>query len=221
MQKICLVIPCYNEEKRIKEELFFAYLMENCNVNVCFVNDGSQDKTVSVINTICEKKPEQIFMHDLKINYGKAEAVRSGILHVCQMEKYDYIGFWDADFSTPIAELDAMLKFIAARPSCKVLMGSRVKRLGARINRNLLRHIFGRVFSTFSNWILKFPVYDSQCGAKIFRQDIIMSVFSDRFTTRWIFDIEILARIRNKYGIENTSDIICELPLSNWEDIKG
>lgn len=221
MQKVCIVIPCYNEEKRLNTSPFLDYILKNNNVALCFVNDGSKDNTLSLINKIAANKPEQLFVYDLKVNQGKAEAVRMGVLHAHQQNKYEFIGFWDADFPTPLVELDSMLEYLCKNPSCKVLIGSRVKRLGAQINRKLSRHILGRVFSTFSNWILKFPVYDSQCGSKIFHKETIPSIFFEKFITKWIFDVEILARIRNKFGAKKISDIVYEMPIIQWQDVKG
>lgn len=221
MQEVCLIIPCYNEENRLNRSVILDFLCSNPSVSFCFVNDGSRDRTLSKLKELQAERSGNIIVIDKPVNEGKAEAVRSGILEITGRKQYSIIGFWDADFSTPLSELNAMLESMSKDQGLIAVFGSRIKRMGSFIERKTVRHIFGRVFSTFSNWILKVPFYDSQCGAKIFRAEAAGVAFEKKFITRWLFDVEILARIRNFYGIQKTSEIVLEQPLLRWKDIKG
>ncbi|NJM15510.1 MAG: hypothetical protein HC896_09200 [Bacteroidales bacterium] len=98
-------------------------------------------------------------------------------------------------------------------------MGSRIKRLGTSINRKSYRHYLGRLFATAAAKILRLGVYDTQCGAKLFHVSII-DIFNGPFVTKWLFDVELLARI-NKQFPEVFSGKFIEYPLAAWEDVSG
>ena len=99
---IGLVIPCYNEENRLDVNTYISFLKQNKNINLLFINDGSNDNTIDVIKTITSKNTNAKTIN-LKTNVGKGEAVRQGVLQLCK-GKYSYIGYWDADLSTSLEE---------------------------------------------------------------------------------------------------------------------
>ena len=100
-------------------------------------------------------------------------------------------------------------------------MGARVQLLGRTILRNRYRHYLGRVFATVASVVLRMPVYDTQCGAKMFvSSEPIALAFRDPFISRWVFDVEILARLVCR-GNVNPQVTICEYPLFEWHDVKG
>jgi dolichyl-phosphate beta-glucosyltransferase len=101
------------------------------------------------------------------------------------------------------------------------VFGSRVKRLGTDIERNASRHYLGRVFATVASLTLGLPVYDSQCGAKIFRKEFVIPLFTERFVTDWLFDVEILARMCAVYGVDQTMRGVYEAPLNEWREVGG
>ena len=140
-------------------------------------------------------------MIGLRRNCGKAEAVRQGILHVTRSNRFAFVGYWDADLSTPLEDLECLTSVLNGSPTCLMAMGSRVKRPGSFIDRHLWRPITGRIFATSASAISRLPVYDSQCGAKLFRRGAAAVVFRDPFVTQWLFDVEILVRLRNRLGV--------------------
>ncbi len=221
MPEVCLVIPCFNEASRLDGRAILALLARDPSASVCLVDDGSSDGTVEVLEALRTERPTRILVHRLPSNRGKAEAVRQGVRHVAAARGPDFVGYWDADFSTPLEELERLLDAMIAHPGCLMALGSRVKRLGSQIDRRTVRHVLGRAFSTCANAILEIPVYDSQCGAKLFRIEAVEHVFAEPFVTRWCFDLEILVRLRNHLGTEAFRTAAVEVPLGRWREVSG
>jgi len=220
MPEVCVVVPCFNEAHRLRGAAFLAFIKSHPTAGLCFVDDGSTDGTLAVLEQLRTRCPDRILVHPVAKNGGKAEAVRAGVLHVTAGGSSPIIGYWDADLSTPLDEVDRLLAALRDNPDCQLVMGSRVKRLGADIKRRLSRHILGRIFATCASGILGFEVYDSQCGAKLFPASVAPVFFGEPFLTRWLFDLEMLVRLRNAYGrsaIERTR----EVPLARWEEVGG
>src|SRR5512134_648708 len=102
VRKTAIVVPCYNEEKRLRAAEFISFASREKSVSFIFVNDGSTDGTSSVLKKLVEANPAQFAIVELAHNSGKAEAVRTGFLKAAT-ERFDYIGFWDADLATPLS----------------------------------------------------------------------------------------------------------------------
>jgi glycosyltransferase involved in cell wall biosynthesis len=215
MQKICIVIPCYNEAERLPRDDYIQFYQQNENIHFCFVNDGSTDNTKTVLSEL-QKQRERIRIINLETNQGKAEAVRTGMLDAFAQQSFDMIGYFDADLATPLEEVFLLAKAMSDDPDYLVSFGSRVQRLGSTIIRNPARHYFGRVFSTVASIILKIPVYDTQCGAKLFRPENIKKIFQDPFLSTWLFDLEIFARYINTFGRDEVLERLIEVPLTQW-----
>ena len=221
MPEVCVVVPCYNEAERLAGDAVLAFVDAHPGYHVCFVNDGSADATRDVIEALQARRPSSIEALHLARNGGKAEAVRQGVLHAARSGRYDVIGYWDADLSTPLNELPPLLAELEAHPDCRLVMGSRLRRLGSRINRGTARHLLGRTFATVASIVLSLPVYDSQCGAKVFRAGSAAVLFGESFSTPWLFDVELLARLRNHLGAAAVLDAVIEVPLTLWQEVDG
>jgi dolichyl-phosphate beta-glucosyltransferase len=158
-------------------------------------------------------------------NGGKAEAVRRGILHALAQPNVLRVGFWDADLATPLDAIPTFEAVLDARPDVEIVLGSRVRLLGHNVERKASRHYFGRVAATAVSTLFDFSVYDTQCGAKLFRvTPTLAGLFTEPFVTRWIFDVEILVRWRNQAPPELRGELerhIVELPLESWRDVEG
>jgi dolichyl-phosphate beta-glucosyltransferase len=211
---IVLIVPCYNEEKRLDLAAFEEGSQGE--IQILFVDDGSKDKTVEKIQNFIKNKAH-MHVHQCPKNGGKAAAVREGMLHVLQNPVFaqaTWVGFWDADLATPLWEVPNMIQY-ADLYSHQVdsIWGSRVYRLGSRILRSAKRHYLGRLFATVISVLLKVESYDTQCGAKLFRMDTVGTAFGEKFISNWIFDVEIMLRLKGKN--------IIEYPVRQWEDIPG
>src|SRR5688572_27854660 len=216
-----LVVPCYNEAGRLKPEPFLQLLASRSDTDLIFVNDGSTDGTAAILADLVAHGDSRIAVLSLEKNGGKAMAVQLGILAAFDRHP-EFVGFWDADLSTPLTALPEFFEVFRARPGVDIVMGSRVKLLGRDISRSGLRHYCGRVFATAASIALGIGVYDTQCGAKIFRTtETLRRAFAEPFRSKWIFDVEILSRYVAAMGRAESEARICEVPLRTWTAVPG
>ncbi|HEY2987572.1 MAG TPA: glycosyltransferase [Candidatus Binatia bacterium] len=219
-----IVIPCFNEAQRLDPASFENFASPLHDIAFLFVNDGSTDGTLALLESLRSSNPSRFAILNLPENKGKAEAVRQGILATTKTRPA-YVGFWDADLATPLDAIPSFLDLAENRPDIEIILGARVKLLGRRIERRASRHYLGRIFATAVSIILGLEVYDTQCGAKLFRVSPAMDeLFSRPFYSRWIFDVEIIARLiqsRRGTNLPPAGNVIYELPLTQWRDVSG
>lgn len=190
--ELSIVIPAYNEEKRIQETLKkIGTYMENFGVSyeILVVDDGSTDATVSVIETMQLTEP---FSRTLRLirskeNFGKGSAVTIGMLS----GRGRYLLFTDADNSTPIEELEG---FYAQRERADILIGSRyLSESQVHIRQPWYRVFIGRMANFCIRIFLVDSIKDTQCGFKLFRNDVARDIFARMNIERFGFDMEALA----------------------------
>nr|AYC80002.1 hypothetical protein [uncultured bacterium] len=222
MPRLTVVVPCYNEAERLDAGPLLAYVDSRPDASFLLVNDGSKDATGEALERIAAERPGRIRALQLTPNRGKAEAVREG-LRAALAAGAEIVGFLDADLSTPPAEIDDLLAALG-RPGVQVAIGARIGMLGYDIERSAVRHYLGRVFATAASMILKARVYDTQCGAKLFRAGpALAEALATPFLSRWAFDVEFLGRLL--IGTPAVAALplkaIVEVPLPVWHDVKG
>ncbi|GAB2581811.1 dolichyl-phosphate beta-glucosyltransferase [Spirosoma areae] len=215
MSSVCLIIPCYNEATRLPADAFMTYIRQTPHVHFCFVDDGSTDRTQTVLEAMQARQPDRVTALILPQNQGKAGAVRAGMLH-CAGKPFEYLGFLDADLATPLSAIADLTSVLNENTALDLVMGSRIKYLGVEIRRDSFRHYVGRVIATIISNILKLPVYDSQCGAKLFRRGIVPTLFEEPFISPWLFDVELLARLIRQHGRPGVLAHVAEYPLRQW-----
>jgi glycosyltransferase involved in cell wall biosynthesis len=218
LPKTWLVIPCYNEASRLDLAVYEQFLGEYATVRFCFVNDGSTDETLAVAQGFAERHSQRVAVLSLVKNAGKAEAVRLGILHVLGLEPADFVGYWDADLATPLEELPRFYAQALEYRDLQLFCGCRLRRLGGDVRRHWVRHILGRVFATLISLLLRLPIYDTQCGAKLFSSSLASKIFAEPFVSSWCFDVEVLERATTVLG---RADRMLEVPLRQWQDVGG
>ena len=216
--KVVLVVPAYNEAARLDTAAFLAHLDAYPDCSLLFVDDGSTDDTAACLAALRDRAPtDRIGILTMRANAGKAEAVRAGLQRAFASGA-DMVGFADADLSAPLSEVSALVDELEAHPEAWAAIGSRVKLLGRHIERSEMRHYLGRVFATCASIALGLPVYDTQCGLKLFRNVAELTpVVASPFLSRWIFDVELIARIANAAG-GDAARRIREVPLERWEE---
>jgi glycosyltransferase involved in cell wall biosynthesis len=218
-----IVVPCYDEASRLDVSAFREWISERDSVSLLFVNDGSRDGTLALLQELARDMPKQIGVMDLGRNLGKAEAVRLGLLQMLATGA-PWVGYMDADLATPLDEIDRLMQ-VALRSEAELVMGARVSLLGRHIERDELRHYLGRVFASAASLALGLEVYDTQCGAKLLRASpTLEAALATPFLSRWAFDVELIGRllVPPAAGVQPLQvDQIVEEPLNEWRDKPG
>lgn len=218
MSRAWVVVPCYNEERRLDRGAFEAFLRRESGPTLLFVDDGSRDRTREVLHDLAATNPARAKVLESPDNRGKAEAVRLG-MRSALAEGALYVGFWDADLATPLAQIAEFAAVLDDQPWIDVVMGSRVRMLGRSIERYGSRHLVGRFYATMASFVLALPVYDTQCGAKLFRTSPeLADALAEPFRSGWSFDVELLQRLQHAWG-DRGFDRIVELPLLRWRHV--
>ncbi len=219
-----VVVPCYNEAQRLDTNAFRAYRVAAPHTVFLFVNDGSTDTTGEMLDALVRDLGAGCAVLHLQQNVGKAEAVRRGLV-AALTDPPVLVGFWDADLATPLDAIASFQEVLAQRAGIEMVFGARVAMLGRQIQRNAMRHYTGRMFATAVSLTLDLPIYDSQCGAKLFRvTPSLASLMAEPFLARWIFDVEIIARRIRQSRLTSAAparQVIYELPLDRWTDVPG
>jgi dolichyl-phosphate beta-glucosyltransferase len=104
MPSLAIIIPCYNEEVRLKRVSIEKLVEGLDDATLIFVNDGSRDNTLAVLSDLAAQFPDRISIISFQKNEGKAKAIAKGVRQVIDTRSFVYIGYMDADFSTPVAE---------------------------------------------------------------------------------------------------------------------
>jgi glycosyltransferase involved in cell wall biosynthesis len=223
MSTVTIVVPCFNEAKRLDLAAFEQFAAESPETSFLFVDDGSTDDTQQILDDLAARMSDRASVLVLEQNSGKAEAVRRGVNRALEA-KPTYVGYWDADLATPLPVIRDFSQLLEGNAQLQMIMGARVQLLGRRIERSALRHYAGRIAATAISTVLGLRVYDTQCGAKLFRADVARELFGEPFRTRWIFDAEIIARLIARLGSNahpSARDVIYEVPLHAWMDVRG
>jgi dolichyl-phosphate beta-glucosyltransferase len=220
---VVLVVPCYNEATRLNAAAFTAMVDETAGLNFLFVDDGSRDGTAEIHQRLCAARPGRVESLGLPRNQGKAEAVRQGLLRALAGPAAS-VGYLDADLATPPSEVQRLCALFQGQDQFDVLLASRVKLMGRSIDRRTGRHYLGRVFATAASQVLRMPVYDTQCGAKLLRRSPALThALAAPFRGRWTFDVELLGRL--VIGAPGIAPVpiarIHEEPLLVWRDVGG
>jgi len=216
LRRLSIIIPCYNESRKLKKAVFENFLENRSRTHLTFVNDGSKDDTLSILHAIQTTNPNQIDVVDLEKNSGKGEAVRQGMLFALANHRCEAIAYLDADLAVTLEECDTLSKSIDGEVD--FCFGSRILRIGSVIERKPARFIIGRAVATVISQVLQLKVYDTQCGCKLFTADLASKVFEEPFISRWLFDVEIFFRILHLHGRDDAIKKMVEIPLNSWID---
>lgn len=216
-----VVVPCFNEARRL-DRAQLDTLADAAQARVLAVDDGSTDGTPALLAVLASDAPDRFRVLSLEANRGKGEAVRRGLLDAIA-EGADLVGYCDADFATPPREVARLVNVLRSDPTVDAVLGSRVAMLGCTIDRSAFRHYTGRLFATAGSLVLGAAVYDTQCGAKVFRTSgSLRRALAAPFVSRWAFDVELLGRLLPPdTGATEDGGRFIELPLREWSEPGG
>lgn len=212
-----IVIPCYNEGSRLDLETFIQFAERRKDIHLCLVNDGSRDHTRSVLAEVKHDAHDNVYILSSDDNGGKAEAVRNGALFLYDETVVDTIGFLDADLSTSFSEYVDLINAYESSVDTQIIFGSR--NLDKKVNtieRNPLRNLISAFIGMLIRLITRLPIKDTQCGAKVFDRTLIPMIYKSSFFSRWLFDVEILLRLKHNMGVFSFTSIFREVALKKW-----
>jgi dolichyl-phosphate beta-glucosyltransferase len=213
LQSISVVIPAYNEEKRLPSTLnrvveyldgrHFAF------AEILVVDDGSQDGTVAAVSGFAASHPCVRLLRNPG-NRGKGYSVRHGMLEA----RGEWALFTDADLSSPIEEIEKLIE-AAERNHAPLAIGSRaLDRSLVGVHQPLFREYAGRFFNLVMRVVTGLPFHDTQCGFKLFQKEAARRIFSLQRLERFGFDAEVLY-IAALLGFRAV-----EVPV-RWNDVTG
>jgi len=213
LDSLSIVIPAYNEEKRLpqtlRQVLDWLALGAFSFREVIVVDDGSRDGTARVVEEFAKASACLRLVKDPG-NRGKGYAVRHGMLEA----KGEWILYTDADLSTPITEIEKLCR-AASEKGAKVAIGSRaLDRSLVEVHQPALRELSGRAFNLVMRAVTGLSFRDTQCGFKLFRADAAREIFSRQKQEGFSFDVEDLL-IAKKLGLRAV-----EVPV-RWANVEG
>jgi dolichyl-phosphate beta-glucosyltransferase len=189
--EISIIVPAYNEEKRIPPflEKLLQFSKKIPDYEIIFVNDGSADGTLDLLKS-ASKKDRHIRIIGHSKNQGKGYAVRQGIL-AARGRKLIFI---DADGSIDPREIAAMSRNL---DRYEVVIGSRTHP-SSQVRQTFTRKLTSLLFNLYADLLFGIGFGDKLCGFKGFRRDVARSLFGNLLSKRWVFDIELLYLIKRR-----------------------
>ena len=214
-----IVIPAYNEEKRIAGSLLetCAYMNDfGMEYEIIVVDDGSSDGTGRTVDHIA-KDVRNVRLVRYEKNRGKGHALRTGVL----VTKGDFVLVMDADLSTPMDELRKLMPYLSDS-GFDIAIGSRALALSDIIKKQpWWRRGMGKTFNKIVKALVIGGFSDTQCGFKLFKGEIARSLFGEAKIDRFAYDVEILALARKKgYGIQEVPVRWINSPESRVDPVK-
>ncbi len=214
-----MVVPCFNEYDRWQHD-YWNELLTIPDVQWIFVDDGSTDATGELLDNLAKHPNCVTVAHDH--NKGKAEAVRTGLLHglTDEINPGQVTGFVDADGSFSVFDIQRLIELSnsnALKGRFDALWSARVPLSGREISRSSTRSFAGRLI----RWVLRFAYsdlpFDTQVGFKLFYPSAeLLECLQEPFVTHWFFDVELLIRWRKQTG---SLMRVWEEPLTSCLDI--
>lgn len=202
-KKISIVMPAYNEERHIYNNILETrqcFIDAGSLFEIIIVDDGSSDQTLSQAKMVMEKNPE-VKVISLSRNMGKGWALREGVSHVTG----DYVAFIDSDLDLHPRQLSLFFEIMQAE-NADVVIGSK-RHPDSKLNYPNNRKFISNGYFFLVKYLFGLPIKDTQTGLKLFKTEVIKKVFPRILVKRYAFDLEVLA-VSNHDGFK-----IAEAPI--------
>lgn len=206
---LSIIIPAYNEEKRLETPLRKLATYFNSDTEIIIVINNTTDNTEEIVKKLM-KEYKNISYINIKEAIGKGGAIIEGF----KKAQGNYISFIDADSSAEPEQLQKLYEELQNSNYAGIIGSRWIK--GAKITKrqSIARIIASRVYNLLVRIILRLPYHDTQCGLKIFRKEAIKNILNDIVPTNWEFDVSLLYSLKKKGYRVKESPII-------WEDTVG
>ena len=201
-----IVIPIFNEEKRISATLkALDKFSKDHELECCLVDDGSTDGTGKIISRFVQTRP-WVRILCMGENMGKGAAVKAGVAGLSS----DFIFFVDADIPVPLHTIKHALSIL--KSGVDIVIGSRTLVDSKVIDRSVLRRFIGGLGNFVIRIVTRLPYKDTQCGFKGFRKECACNLFSCLTSNGYLFDVELLILAQQK------GYVVKELPI-HWSHV--
>jgi len=209
MVRLSVIIPAYNEEKRIKRTLdaYCDFFDKKIDYEIWVIINGCRDNTLGVVREAA-KRHKRIKYVDI----GKVGSKGGAVNHGFKIAEGEMIGFVDADMATPPG---AFYELVEGIDEYDGIIASRWIK-GAKISKkqSFKRVFAGRAFNLIVNLFFNLGIRDTQCGAKLFRKEAVKKVCKELGITKWAFDVDLL------YQMKRAGYNIKEIP-TEWNEPGG
>lgn len=211
IKSISIVLPFYNEKKRILSCLNQIKKFKPIKIitEFIFVDDGSNDGTDLIIKNFLKKEKRQWKLIKIKKNMGKGYALKMGVLNA----KNQWILTSDTDMSVPLEQILKWNKNKYFKKNCSIYFGSR-EHNNSIVETKIYRKVLGKIFRTIIKILLKITVNDTQCGYKLYKSAIGKKIFKDLTLNKFEHDLEIIL------NAQKINQSIIELPVE-WTHKKN
>jgi dolichyl-phosphate beta-glucosyltransferase len=211
-KKISIVVPIYNEQTRFPKRFNKAYQYFSKHLEqfeMILVNDGSSDQSGQMVKSLAKKYPNIVAI-DYKINRGKGYAVKTGV----KASKGEFIGFMDADFAVDVKHTLEALELVNQKYDLAIA-DRNMNQSSVKNNPKLIRRSLGKLLASVNRFGLGLgDITDTQCGFKFFKKRAAKELFLNISTSRWLFDIEVIAMAKRK------NYKIARIPV-RWDEVQG
>ncbi|MBN4074013.1 glycosyltransferase [bacterium AH-315-E10] len=206
-KQLTVIIPCYNEAKRMTTLLDFIKNNLSPDILWLFVNDGSTDSSPDELRLFIDLCPDHCQAIHFEKNKGKGAAVKAGLL----MAQTPLVSYVDADLAANPMDLLDFTHDESIINGNDILIGIRIKSEQKQVKRFFYRHVIGRCFQTYVRFVTGLQVNDSQCGFKLLATDKAKRIAEQMTCSGFAFDVELLL-IAKSMGMNIREEMI------NWEE---
>jgi len=216
MSDVAVVIPCFNEAKRLNTS-FFLKLIEQIDCTLIFIDDGSTDGTDEILRSKFSDLSIDAQIITFLSNTGKATAISKGLEVALKLNK-KFLVFCDADSSISIEDIEKLYRHIKQNDNCDLVSGARVPLSGSDVVRKDFRKWIGRIVATLVSEMTHIAVYDPMSPLKIYRLERFHGIENFKPRTRWLGEVELMFFV---FKANKDLFTIDELAINFWRDKEG